>query len=329
MTQQNNPIPHNNPTAQGIQSQTMPERGRETSLAALATFVEPQKVNTLLARLRNELSSCDDARLILFAVQAKQIEGIAFEMRGMIARELQRRVETRQTGGRGKMDTDGAGITNILRDLAQRSGLSYSTLMNDARIYRIFFESERQTPLAGERSLPRDYYLTALGLVKPFGEEMARGEVSKIGERLAAGDRYTREQFREDVRALVGKQSEKANGGKDETGRDDGFLLQERIAKTAKTALEKIVRTTKRTRAEVVETALLNMYEIQSSITKQAKTPTSSRAVEVPPTRNRVSNIIELIESDDILDVPQNSTPVRSMVVGATDLATDDANTLF
>jgi hypothetical protein len=156
-------------------------------LTTLTTFDEQ------LRALLPKLTEFADVQLLQLAAHARQLEACAFRLRGACVAELRRRIAIRLFGGRGKRDASGIGIKAQLAQLAAQIGVSPTTLKTDARIHEVFFAGE--TRLARETSLPREFYVTALGAPDPLA-------TIQLAEEKAADKSYTREQFRRDVRAL-------------------------------------------------------------------------------------------------------------------------------
>jgi hypothetical protein len=140
-----------------------------------------------------QLADFADNQLLELAAHAQRLEACAFRLRGACVAELRRRITTRLVGGRGYRDADGIGIKAQLAQLASQIGISPTTLKTDARIHEVFFAGESR--LAREPTLPREFYVTALGAPDPLA-------TIRIAEEKAASKTYTREQFRRDVRAL-------------------------------------------------------------------------------------------------------------------------------
>lgn len=149
--------------------------------------------DTQLDDLLPKLPDLADMQLLELAAHAQRLEVRAFRLRGACVAELRRRITTRLAGGRGHRDADGTGIKAQLAQLASQIGISPTTLKTDARIHEVFFAGE--TSLACETTLPREFYVTALGAPDPLA-------TIRIAEEKAASKMYTREQFRRDVRAL-------------------------------------------------------------------------------------------------------------------------------
>lgn len=147
-----------------------------------------EQSETLLPRL----ARLDDDQLLEIATHAQRLGSCAFRLRGACVVELRRRT-IRLAGGRGNRDTERVGVKARLIDVAVRLGVSVSTLKTDARIYEIFFTGE--TGLAREPTLPRDYYVTALGSPDPLG-------VIYTAYERRSDPTYNREQFRRDVQAM-------------------------------------------------------------------------------------------------------------------------------
>ncbi len=216
-------------------------------------LINPEEIEAKFAYIQSELKNYDTAQLVQLAKSAEALERCAFKLRGMIAHELQCRIAKRLSGGRGNRDRERIGIKSKMYDLAERANVSYSTLANDARIYRTFFADAVESKLAGEPTLPRDFYLTALGLAA-LGEEKPREAIRMAAQRVAAGG-YTREEFREYVRRLAEPKSPNENGEP-----ADKRFVRERVTHEVEDALAEIVRATNKTRAEVIEAAILDKH---------------------------------------------------------------------
>jgi hypothetical protein len=165
--------------------------------------------DTQLDALLPHLADLDEHQLIGLATHAQRLETCAFRLRGACVAELRRRIKTRLTGGRGRRDTSGVGIGAQLGCLAQKVGVSVSTLKIDARIHEVFFvgkddevndetdkQMEIETRFAREPSLAREFYVTALTAPDPHAA------IHHAIEMRAAATDYSREDFRRDVLAL-------------------------------------------------------------------------------------------------------------------------------
>jgi hypothetical protein len=145
-----------------------------------------------LAALVPRLAQLDDAQLLNLALQARRLESCAFRLRGACVAELRRRT-TRLAGGRGQRDAAGVGIKARLAHLATQLGVSISTLKTDARIHELFFTGDSGPACAP--TLPRDYYVTALGARDPHA-------AINTAHEHRSDPTYNRTQFRRDVQAL-------------------------------------------------------------------------------------------------------------------------------
>lgn len=255
-------------------------------------LINPQQIEANFARIQAELPNYDDARLLQLGINAQIFERCAFKLRGMIAHELQRRVTQRLAGGRGNCDRERIGIKSKMYELAEQVNVSYSTLANDARIYRTFFLDQSQTVLAGERTLPRDFYLTALGLAA-VSEDKPVEAIRMAAQRLDEG-MYSREDFRNDVRKLA---SAKTSVIKSKQS-IDGFLLRERVTHEARQALEELTEATHQTSAEVIEAALLAQLRSLKRKADRAKPPSTKH-----------SDKSETALNNDVLELDVDESP--------------------
>lgn len=217
----------------------------------LSTFADPRKLEAALTRIQNELHQYDEDRLIEFAINAEALERCAFLVRGMIAYELQSRISQRLTGGRGHKDRARIGIKSKMYELAERVKVNYKTLASDARIYKTFFADKDKSSLAGETTLPRDFYLTALGL-SGIGEEKPH-EAIRVAMQQCAKGQYSREDFREHVRNIAGGVSINITAA----NKEKDYVLKERVTIKTRTALAKLIKATNKTSAQVIEEAIL------------------------------------------------------------------------
>ncbi len=250
------------------------------------TLIDPREIEVAFARIQAELPGYDDERLIQLAISAQIFERCAFKLRGMIAHELQRRVTQRLNGGRGNCDRERTGIKSKMYELAEQVNVSYSTLANDARIYRTFFLDQSQTMLAGERTLPRDFYLTALGL-SALGEEKPIEAIRVAAQRLDEGI-YTREDFRNDVRKLANAETSVIKSKQSK----ENYLLRERVTYEVRQALEELTEATNQTSAEVIGAAILAQLR---SLKRKSDKPKSS------PTKH--SDKSETALNNDVLEL--------------------------
>ena len=213
-----------------------------------------------LAALVPRLAQLDDDQLLQLAVQARRLESCAFRLRGVCVAELRQRT-ARLAGGRGRRDTAGTGIKARLTHLAMQLNLSASTLKSDARIHEVFFTTH--TGPACEPTLPRDYYVTALGAPDPLA-------AIRTAHERAADPAYNRAQFRRDVQALC-------SAPPSTTPPLPGIALQPTvnsrvlILPDAQPALVALIERTGQSPAEVVAAALMTYYEAQTT------TPTRRR----------------------------------------------------
>jgi hypothetical protein len=231
-----------------------------------------------IASLLPRLSQFDDGELIDLAVQAQRLETCAFRLRGACAAELRRRAD-RLPGGRGRRDTAGVGIKAQLAQLATKIGVSVSTLKTDVRIHELFFADD--TGPACEPTLPRDYYVTALGAPDPLAAIQAARERS-------SDPNYNREQFRRDVQALRSPSTSPAELLLPGMPTLPPMVTRVRILPRAQPALGALVGRGGRTPAEVVAAALLAYHEAQTA------PKTKRRRSAATPTRRLVQQSLPL-----------------------------------
>jgi hypothetical protein len=202
-------------------------------------LAEPDYLEGALGELQLRLSELEDSRLVELAIRARHLEWCAFILRGMCACELRRRCRSRLAGGRGKRDHAGEGIQARMMRLAESSGVSPTTLMTDARISNTFFSSVEDTALAREHTLPREYYVIALGAPIPH-------EAIKIAARYVRDGGRSRERFRAYVRGLKSNSQPCGRGSKVRAS----SLAQVRVPCAVQIALQEISLLTGKSEAE-------------------------------------------------------------------------------
>ncbi len=166
--------------------------------------------------------------------------------------ELRRRHSARLPGGRGKRDTEAAGVTAQLAHMAAQIGVSPTTLKTDARIHEVFFAGE--TGLARETTLSREYYVTALGAPDPLA-------AIQIAEARATNNFYTREQFRRDVRAFKQSSQPLDNVASHDGAPTLSLNLRVTILPDARAALTALMARRGQSPAEAVAEALLAHHQ--------------------------------------------------------------------
>jgi hypothetical protein len=211
---------------------------------------EPDELENTLEELQSRLSELEEPRLIELAIRARHLEWCAFVLRGICASELRRRYSLRLAGGRGKRDQAGEGIQAQMTRLAEIIGVSPTTLMTDARISDTFFSSIKDTTLAREHTLAREFYVIALSAPAPR-------EAIKVAAQHARTGWYTRERFRDYVRDLKESSQSRSPG----TGIQPSDLAHVRVPCTVKTALEEICRLTGKNQADELKAMILARYE--------------------------------------------------------------------
>jgi hypothetical protein len=207
------------------------------------------RVEKALSRIRG----MDDEGLVRIAAYARKLELYAFIIRGACASELRKRADVRLAGGHGRRDEAGTGVQARLERLAGSVGIDVVTLRTDARIYETFFAGHPGggAALARERSLSREFYVTALAAPDPRAAvEMA---IATSHART-----YTRQQFRADVRAL--KNPTQAGGP---TRRLSKAICPRCASLThaARRALSALCRVTGGDAESVISEALLALHE--------------------------------------------------------------------
>lgn len=218
-----------------------------------SNFAEPAELERTLEELHIRLSELEEPRLIELAARANHIEWCAFILRGMCAAELRRRYGLRLVGGRGKRDQEGKGIQAQMTRLAQEIGVSPTTLMTDARISDTFFSSVEDTNIAREHTLPREFYVIALGAPSPHEAIKTAAQHVRVGG-------YSREQFRSYVCSL--KQDSRARKQSKKTHTIGLVRLQ--VPHTVQRALEEISRMTGKSEAEELATMIFARHKALS-----------------------------------------------------------------
>jgi hypothetical protein len=230
------------------------EAGARTAPVSALALPELPPLDAQIAALLPRLSRLDDDQLVEIAVRAQRLEACAFRLRGACVAELRRRTQ-RLSGGRGNRDAAGVGIKARLSDLAARLGVSVSTLKTDARIHEVFFAGD--SGLAREPSLPREYYVTALGAPDPLKA------IGAARERTTDDPGYGREQFRRDVQALRSADVDEPLLPGITLPTPPGLRIQ--ILPEARPALAALVELAGQSPAEVVAAALLAYHEAKTA----------------------------------------------------------------
>lgn len=201
-----------------------------------------------IARTLRLIPEMADAEIIRTALYACVLEGQAYLLRGACAAELRKRCATKLLGGRGKRDQAGIGAQARVRRLADQIGVNLRTLMTDVRIYETFFEGEpeKETALARECCLPREFFVTALATPEPLA-------ALEIAVRKRRNTAYTCQEYREDLRAL-GKLT---RGGRAKAQAPDNHCLRVEISSEAYRVLVELSRESGKGQGEIVASALL------------------------------------------------------------------------
>jgi hypothetical protein len=202
-----------------------------------------------LCGLLTGLSTLTEEQLIQIIERAGRIEAYFFLARGMCVLELRSRIKGRLTGGRGKRDYSGTGISAQTMRLAETTGVNISTLNTDARICEVFFPAGGETTLARESLLPREYYVIALGAPYPHA-------ALQIAVKQSADPHYRRERFRAYVRGL--KQIE---NNSTRTRRESSVLLRAHIPKEIDTLLSEILELTGKEKAQILGEAITSLHQ--------------------------------------------------------------------
>ena len=250
-------------------------RGAGLQTAPVSAIALPQlpPFDSQIAALLPRLAQLDDEELLEIATQAQRLEACAFRLRGACVAELRRRT-LRLAGGRGRRDTAGVGIKARLADVATQLGVSVSTLKTDARIHEVFFSVD--TGPACEPTLPREYYVTALGAPDPVAA------ISTARER-SADPGYGREQFRRDVQALRSAPASAIEPLLPGIMPGATANLRVRILPEARPALAALVERDGMSPAAVVATALLAYHGARSAAqARRPVKPARSRYVQPP-----------------------------------------------
>ncbi len=228
----------------------------ECAEPSLSLSLDPAKVtnfDTQLSDLLPKLPDLADNQLLQLAAHAQRLASCAFRLRGACVAELRRRHCTRLPGGRGKRDTEAAGVTAQLAHMASQIGISSSTLKTDARIHEVFFAGE--TGLARAPSLSREYYVVALGAPDPLA-------AISIAEARTTNNFYTREQFRRDVRALKLAPQPLDDVASVDSAPKLTFALRVKIMPDARAALTALMARTGQSPAEAVAEAILAQHKL-------------------------------------------------------------------
>lgn len=237
---------------------TLATSKRQALSASTPDFSYVTEFDTRLAALLPQLADLPDSQLIQLATHARRLETCAFRLRGACVAEMRRRLTNRLAGGRGQRDTAGVGIKAQLTQLATQIGVSITTLKTDGRIHEVFFAGE--TGLAREPTLPREYYVIALGAPNPL-------RAIRTAHQRSADPAYRREQFRRDVRALI--QTTQTSAAKITPtavvqSAPDQFV---KLTPAARHALTKLLEQSAQSPEAVVAAALLAYYAARSTDT--------------------------------------------------------------
>lgn len=199
----------------------------------------------------NLIPKMSEGQIISTAIYASGLEIQAFLLRGACAAELRKRFAARLAGGRGRRDEAGVGRQARMREVAEKVGINLKTLRTDMRIYQTFFEPapENIRTLACERSLPREYFVTALAAPDPiFAIEIA---ITKRRD-----PNFTRQQYREEVRTLQRETGVK----KVMKPTTDSHWLRVKISPEAFQALSELNQEAGSEQGEIVTAALLAFH---------------------------------------------------------------------
>jgi hypothetical protein len=162
---------------------------------------------------------------------------------------------------------------------ATKIGISVSTLKTDARIHELFFTGDSGPACAP--TLPRDYYVTALGAPDPHA-------TINTAHEHRSDPSYNRARFRRDVQAL--KQSAQPDAEPLLPGitLPSTTNLRVRILPAAQPALAALVERTGQAPAEVVAAALVAYHVAQTIV------PTRRRRSTAKPTRQLTQPLLPL-----------------------------------
>lgn len=231
----------------------------EVSLALSLDLNRLPDFDTQLDALLPQLTQFNDDQLIRLAAHARRLESCAFRLRGACAAELRRRIKTRLTGGRGRRDASGVGTGAHLARLAERIGVSISTLKTDARIHEVFFTNREETRLAREPSLAREFYVTALAAPEPLA-------AIRLAAEKCAVSNYKRDDFRRDIIALKRPSTPPIERSAE---------VRIRVVADACVALAEMVAHSGQTPEAIVAAALLSYHKLQT--TPSTQTPKIQR----------------------------------------------------
>lgn len=240
--------------------------GLKTVPVSMLAIPKLSGLDAQIAALLPRLAQFDDDKLIDLAVQAQRLERSAFRLRGACVAELRMRT-ARLAGGRGQRDTAGVGIKAQLIQLANKIGLSVSTLKTDARIHELFFATD--TGPACEPTLPRDYYVTALGAPDPLA-------AIRTAHERAADPIYNRTQFRRDVQALRAATQPAVAPLLPGIKLPATANLRVRILPVAQPALTALMQRHGHSPAAVVAAALVAYYEAQMASPPRCRRSTAA-----------------------------------------------------
>lgn len=202
-----------------------------------------------LRNLLAGLPTLTDEQLIKVIANAGRMERYFFLARGMCVLELRSRVKERLAGGRGNRDQAGKGIQAQTLQLAEATHVNISTLNTDARICEVFFRDARETTLARESLLPREYYVIALGAPDPH-------EAIRIAVKQSTDPHYKRERFRAYVRGL--KRTE--NNVTLESKSSPSVLLRAQIPEEVDCLLSELLELTGKDKAQILAEAITSFH---------------------------------------------------------------------
>ena len=210
-----------------------------------------ENLRASLSEILRLLPEMRDGEILWTAAYAGKLELQGFLLRGACVAELRRRFSTKLTGGRGKRDEGKVGMQARMTAFADSIGVGLRTLMTDLRIYQVFFENapDRVSTLAGECCLPREFFVTALAAPQPL-------TAIEIAIQKKRDSTYTRQQYREEVRAL----KQPAGKAKAKIKPEDGHWIRVQISPTAYKALKELERGDGKTQSDIVTEALLAFH---------------------------------------------------------------------
>lgn len=210
-----------------------------------------ENLRASLSEILRLLPEMHDGEIFWTAAYAGKLELQGFLLRGACAAELRRRFSTKLTGGRGKRDEGKVGMQARMAAFADSIGVGLRTLMTDLRIYQVFFENapDRISTLAGECCLPREFFVTALAAPQPL-------TAIEIAIQKRRDSAYTRQQYREEVRAL----KQPAGKAKAKIKTENGHWIRVQISPTAYKALKELGQRDGKPQSDIVTEALLSFH---------------------------------------------------------------------